>query len=63
MARNPRYSVPVDGYIDPALKKRMERVRDRAPRLTISRQVERSLAAYVPTMEAEAGITIKQRTR
>jgi len=52
MARNLRYSVPVDGYIDPALKKRMERVRDRAPRLTISRQVERALAAYVPTMEA-----------
>jgi len=63
MARNLRYSVPVDGYIDPALKKRMERVRDRAPRLTISRQVERALAAYVPTMEAEAGIQAGARKR
>jgi len=54
-------SEQLSAYVDPALLRRMERIRKRRPRLSLSRQVEAALVAHLPAIEAEAGIKTHQR--
>lgn len=47
---------PVTGYIAPALKTRAQRVARKAPKLTVSRQIEECLERGLPEIEARVGV-------
>ena len=60
MPHSPRRTRVVTGYIDPRLHQRMKRIAKHAPRYTISRQIQQSLAAHIDALEI---VTETPRTR
>lgn len=56
MPHNPAFSVPVVGYPEPAVHRRMKRIQKARPRWTVSAQIIRCLELGLPLLEQEAGL-------
>ena len=54
MPYNPKLSMPVSAYIDPALIERMKKVRKLKPRLSMSHQINYALERTIGDLEAAA---------
>lgn len=59
MANDPTEFIPITGYVCRKLKARAGRISAHNQRYSLSRLVEESLEAYLPTIEAKLGITNK----